>query len=74
MDFRNELALFAKMLIRDDYATSLEAFTVIENNLEDADPAETGRISDMIKNALPETPDSKKKLLKEMISVLRQMS
>ena len=62
------------MLIRDDYATSLEAFTVIENNLEDADPAETGRISDMIKNALPETPDSKKKLLKEMISVLRQMS
>ncbi len=72
MDFSHELLLFTKMLVRDDYATALEAFTVIENNVEDSDPAEIGKIRDMINGALPETPDSKKKLLKEMLNVLRQ--
>jgi hypothetical protein len=64
--------IFAMMFIAGDYLLALEAFTVIENTcLEHPVNKELIKsISSLIKNTLPDQPETKQRLVKEMIQVL----
>jgi hypothetical protein len=72
LDYSPHLMIFAMMFIAGDYLLALEAFTVIENTcLEHPVNKELIKsISSLIKNTLPDQPETKQRLVKEMIQVL----
>ena len=71
LDYSSEIALFTRFLVREDYATALEAFTVIENSLGELSDAEIVELTSALNTGLQEAADSKKKLIREMIAVIK---
>lgn len=72
LDYSPYLMIFAMMFIAGDYMLALEAFTVIENTcLERPVNKEMIKsISLLVKNSLPDQPETKQRLVKELILVL----
>ncbi|TSA37714.1 MAG: hypothetical protein D4R64_05070 [Porphyromonadaceae bacterium] len=76
LDYSPHLILFAHLFIAGDYILALEAFTVIENTCLER-PVQKGllrEISILIKNSLPDQPETKQRLVKELILVLDRTS
>lgn len=72
LDYSGHLLLFAHLFIAGDYMLALEAFSVIENTCLER-PVNKGlvkEISSLIKNSLPDQPETKQRLAKELIVVL----
>lgn len=72
LDYHEEVPLFTKFLLREDYATSIEAFTVIENSIGDLSDEEIVQLTGTLNTGLQEASDNKKKLIREMIAVVRE--
>lgn len=72
LDYHEEVPLFARFLLREDYATAIEAFTVIENSLGDLSDEEIVQLTSTLNSGLQEASDNKKKLIREMITVIRE--
>ena len=72
LDFSPHLMLFCHLLITGDYTLAVEAFSVIENTYLEYPVGEnlTREIFDLLTNSLPDQPDTKQRLLREMIRVI----
>jgi hypothetical protein len=72
LDYSADLILFARLFISGDYLLALEAFTVIENTCLER-PVNKGILSEisiLIKNSLPDQPETKQRLTRELLLVL----
>jgi hypothetical protein len=74
LDYSPHLMLFARMFIAGDYILALEAFTVIENTCLDRQVSHKvlNEVTTLIRNSLPDQPETKQRLTKELIQVLEQ--
>jgi len=72
LDFSHHLLLFAHLMITGDYGLAVEAFSVIENTcMEHPVPVERiNELTSQLKNSLPDQPESKQRLVRELILVL----
>ena len=72
LDYSPHLMVFAMMIIAGDYLLALEAFTVLENTCLErpVNRKLVKSISILIKNTLPDQPETKQRLVKELILVL----
>ena len=61
---------FTRVAIEADFATSIEAFTVLEAAIGEIDRDQRNRLSAQIRESLPARDDQKRLLLRELISVL----
>jgi len=62
--------IFVRAAIRGDYATAIEAFTVIEEEAGDLEQEQRQRLAGMITHGMQEVDDQKKILLKELVRVI----
>ncbi len=72
LDYSPHLMIFAMMFIAGDYLLALESFTVIENTCMErrVNQKQLTDISILVKNTLPDQPETKQRLVKELILVL----
>ncbi|MFA6125805.1 MAG: hypothetical protein WC699_00740 [Bacteroidales bacterium] len=72
LDYTPYLLLFARIFIAGDYLLALEAFTMIENTCLERPVARKilDEISILIKNSLPDQPETKQRLTRELILIL----
>ena len=61
---------FTRVAIEADFATSIEAFTVLEAAVGEIDRDQRNRLSEQIRNSLPAGDDQKRLLLRELIKVM----
>jgi HEAT repeat protein len=71
LDFSQHLIVFAELFIRGDYKTALEAFTVIEESLEDASEAEIHKCLQLLKDGECMVTNEKLPLLHELRKVMQ---
>jgi hypothetical protein len=71
LDFSKHLIVFAELFIRGDYKTALEAFTVIEESLQDASEVEIHECMRFLKDAECMITDEKLPLFLELRKVIQ---
>jgi hypothetical protein len=72
IDFHKEVDLFADILLKEDYAIALEAFTVIENSIGELDGTDILKLIEKLKGGLLASSDTTKNgLINELISVIK---
>jgi hypothetical protein len=72
LDYSPHLLLFAHLFIAGDFILALEAFSVIENTCSER-PVNNKLVKEiqlLIKNSLPDQPETKQRLARELIEVL----
>jgi len=70
-DYAPHLALFVNLAIEEDYLTTLEAFSVIEENIAKLDTAKRMEYAALIEGRISKANPEKQKLLQELISVIK---
>jgi len=72
LDYSPHLLLFARLFIAGDYALALEAFSVIENTVQErpVNKKILAEILILIKNNQPDQPEAMQKLGDELIKIL----
>lgn len=70
LDFSKDISLFIEILCNKEYQTALEAFTVIENSLENLDSSNRTSIISTIRSNRMNAPKETKALLDQMIVVI----
>lgn len=70
LNYTGHLHVFARHVIHANYEISVEAFTVIEENLDNAEHDEIIQLEKQVKNGLLKTDDTKQMLVKELHSLL----
>lgn len=70
LSYDRYLDTFVEVAVSGDYATAIEAFTVIEGAVEDVEQGQREKLVRSIKSRLPEMDAHKKSLLKELIKVI----
>jgi len=72
LDYSPHLLLFARLFIAEDFLLALEAFSVIENTCLERPVSQTVlmEVSDLIKNSVPDQPETRQKLTIELLHVL----
>jgi len=75
LDYSPYLMIFARLFITGDYMLALEAFSVIENTCLERPVSRVvlAEISILIKNSLPDQPEAKQTLTRELIRVLEPL-
>jgi len=71
LDFSKHLTIFAELFIRGDYKTALEAFTVIEESLQNASEAEIHECLRFLKDAECMVTEEKLPLFLELRKVIQ---
>lgn len=71
LSYHNDILLFAEILLKDDYATGIEAFTVIENSLGSLSDQQILKLIEKLSSGLVSVDEEKKVLVNEMISVIK---
>jgi len=71
LSYGKHLDLFAEVLISADYAAALEAFTVLEEAMEEVDARTRIRLSARLESKLEEVDDLKKPLVSAVVTSLR---
>jgi len=71
LKYHSNILLFADILLKDDYATGIEAFTVIENHLGELNDQQIVTLLNMLSSGLSSVEEQKKLLINEMISVIK---
>ncbi len=72
LDYSPHLMLFARMFIADDFVLSVEAFSVIEYTCLEHPVSKklVKEITVLIKNSLPDQPETKQRLTRELLEIL----
>lgn len=70
LDFTKHIDIFFDILIRGDYQTAFEAFTVIENNIDDLNTDQLTNHISIVKKNIAKANRDKQLLLLEMVSTL----
>lgn len=70
LTYRNYLDTFVEVALTGDYATAIEAFTVIEEDVGELEQQRRKELADSIRSRLPEMDEHKTSLLKELIKVI----
>jgi hypothetical protein len=70
LDFSRVLSPYFEILIKGDYKTAFEAFTVIENSIDSLSIDELSGYIDLVKKGIVKADRDKQLLLLEMVSVL----
>lgn len=73
LDFSPHILLFVHLLLAGDYGLALEAFSVIENTCLEY-PIQPDQVMDIIRqlnSSLPDQPEAKQRLVREMVEVLK---
>lgn len=68
MDYHENVQLFAQIVLKDDYITAIEAFTVIENSIGQLDEKARDNLVDTLKNGIKKTDFQKSVLISELIT------
>lgn len=72
LDYSSHYMLFARIVVKDDYAAAIEAFTVIENSLSELEDEEIVQLTTLLNEGLAKASDNKKKLIRELLGVIRK--
>lgn len=72
LDFSNEIELFMDLLCKADYQTSIEAFSVIENALDNTSDEKIEEYSLYLKNEVKKIAKDKQPLVQQMILVMEE--
>ncbi|GAB7086189.1 hypothetical protein [Marinifilum fragile] len=72
IDFTKHVSVFTDLLIKSDFETAFEAFTVIENFTEKIEPEKRIEEQDKLKDAIPNAPEEMKGMIHECIHILDQ--
>lgn len=72
LDFSSEIGLFIDLLCKLDYQTGIEAFSVIENALDNTSTEEIAKHIAFLKNETSTASESKLALLQQMIAVMEE--
>lgn len=67
LDFSNYLDVFIDVLMQENYETSIEAFTVIEESFENVDQEQLKQYHFATKEAFINTAEQKRPLVKELL-------
>lgn len=68
MNYSKELLIFTNILLKEDYLTAIEAFTVIENSIGDLDDRTILKLKNSLEKGLNTADEQKKSLIKELIN------
>ncbi len=71
LDFHEDIQIFADIFLEDEYLTSVEAFTVIENNLGKLEDHDIVQLIKKLKREINKADDKKKLLINELLSTIR---
>jgi hypothetical protein len=73
LDYSAHLMIFARLFITGDYGLAVEAFSVIENTCMEhpVDRTLIREINALVSNSIPDQPETKKRLVNEMLLVLK---
>ncbi|NBC84231.1 MAG: hypothetical protein GVY19_12760 [Bacteroidetes bacterium] len=67
LDFSDYLDVFVEVLMNENYETAIEAFTVIEESLEDTTKEQLTNYHHAVKEAFINTEEQKRPLVKELL-------
>jgi len=70
LDYHENIMVFINVALKDDYASALEAFTVIEECIGEISDSERGRCVKKLNKGLEKTNEEKLPLIKELISMI----
>ncbi|MEX0981718.1 MAG: hypothetical protein WD577_09050 [Bacteroidales bacterium] len=71
LDFHEDIQLFANIFLKDEYITSVEAFTVIENNIGKLEDQGIVQLIEKLNREINKADDKKKPLIIELLSTIR---
>lgn len=71
LDYHEEVLLFAEILLTDDYATAVEAFTVIENSLGELNDRDILILTEKLSQSIDLAKENKRPLIRELLSVIK---
>lgn len=74
LDFSNYLEVFINILIDDNFLTSFEAFTVIENMTGNISDEEKKKHIQKLKDSIPDADSERKEFLHEAIHLIENIS
>jgi hypothetical protein len=72
LSYGKYLDQFVRVAIDEDYATAIEAFTVIEGAIGEVEQEERKRSIELIQAHLPHSDNQKKPLLRELVKVISE--
>jgi len=72
LDFSKDLSIFFKILIKGNYQIAFEAFTVIENSLDNLEVEKINEFIGIVKKGVIASDRDKQLLLLEMVSILEK--
>ncbi len=70
-DYSKDIDLFIDLVLKEDYMTAIEAFTVVEENIHLISLAERERKAQDLESRFGETSEEKRGLVRELISVIK---
>ncbi|HYW94233.1 MAG TPA: hypothetical protein VE870_01450 [Bacteroidales bacterium] len=71
LDYSQEIDLFIDLVIEEDFATAIEAFTVIEENIHSLSMAEREKRAAVIESRQKEAGEEKQALVRELIAIVK---
>jgi len=72
LDFSNDIELFMELLCKADYQTSIEAFSVIENALDNTSDEKIAEYTLYLRDEVNKTSTDKQPLVQQMILVMEE--
>lgn len=70
LNYSKYLSFFTKQVLSTDFEVSIEAFSVVEENVEHLSPLERRILGDEIRSSIPNVSKDKTALVKELLSVI----
>lgn len=71
LDYHGDIQLFAEIFLNDNYATAIEAFTVIENSLGDLTDRDILSLTQKMNRGIDLAGENKRALILELLSVIK---
>ena len=72
LDYSHDIELFVKLFFEGDYATALEAFTVIEEAAINLSRSELNQVLDLLQKGLSKVNEEKKTLALELVRLIEE--
>ncbi len=72
LDYSHDLPLFVQLFLEGDYATSLEAFTLIEESVLDLGREEINAVLTIVQKGMDKQDEAKKPLTMELVKILQE--
>jgi len=72
LDYHPHILLFADLLIKEEYAASIEAYTLIENCLAHLDDKVIVQLITTLTNGIGQVSEEKKRLIESLLGIIRE--